>query len=61
MVKYIHQGNSQDIFLGKTMTEILPLFECHRESAVGVSRCGRFGCSLSRVGLVNAKASNETR
>ena len=43
------------------MTEILPLFECLRESAVGVSRCGRFGRSPSRVGLINAQASNKAR
>lgn len=36
------------------MTEILPLFERLRESAVGASRCERFGYSLSRVGLVKA-------
>ena len=43
------------------MTEILPFFGCCRESAVGVSRYGWVGHSSSRVGLVKAKASNETR
>ena len=41
-------------FIAKTVTEILPLYESDRESAFGASRCGRFGCSLSRVGLVKA-------
>ena len=43
------------------MTEILPLFKRIRESAVGVSRYVRFRQTLSRVGLVKAQASNETR
>ena len=43
------------------MTEIQPFSNAYRESAVGESRCGRFGLSPSRVGLVNAKASNGTR
>ena len=36
-------------------------FKRYRESTVGVSRYGRIWCSPSRVGLVKAKASNETR
>ena len=39
----------------------LALLGCYRESAVAVSRYGWVGQSSSRVGLVKAKASNETR
>ena len=58
VLKYIYRNKKAS---KKTMTEILPLFIRFRESAVGVSRCKRFGRSLSRVGLVKADASNETR
>ena len=56
VVKYMHLQKIQE-----TMTEILPLSERYRESVVGVNRYRWFGCSLSRVGLVKAQASNETR
>ena len=36
-------------------------FKRYRESAAGVSRHVRFWCSPSRVGLVKANVSNETR
>jgi len=39
----------------------LALFGSHRESALGASRYGWVGQSSSRVGLVKAYASNETR
>ena len=37
------------------------IFKSYRESAVGASRYQRLWYSPSRVGLVKARASNETR
>ena len=55
MVKYIRL-----VFFKDNDGNYAPLGSC-RESAVAASRCGGFGRSPSRVGLVKAKASNKTR